>query len=127
MSKMQIFLPALLLVASAFSTPARADEAPAKVPTIKQVSNTLVAAPEPEFPMAERRKGRHGSGIYRLVVDPRNGEVTEVKVLKSTGFRSLDANAVMAFFKWRFRPNTVKLVDVPFEFGLLGYARETHY
>ena len=58
MPKTQIFLLALLLVTLTSLTPARAaDQAPAKVPTIKQVSNTLVAAPEPDFPMADRRSG----------------------------------------------------------------------
>jgi len=31
----------------------------------------------------------------------------EVKVLRSTGYRELDASAVMTLFKWKFQPGTV--------------------
>lgn len=37
----------------------------------------------------------------------KTGLADEVKVLRSTGYRELDASAVMTLFKWKFQPGTV--------------------
>ena len=50
----------------------------------------------------------------------------EVKVLRTTGHRDLDASAVMTLFQWKFRPGAVKQRDVLVVFHLTGWVRGLH-
>ncbi len=86
----------------------------------------LIFAPEPVIPPVALRKGWGGKGIYRLKINPRNGTVDEVKVLKRTGYQVLDAEMVMTLFKWRFKPNTFTSYTLSYEIGILGRARTYH-
>ena len=52
-------------------------------------------------------------GIYRLVIDQKTGTVTEVDVLQRSGCQQRDATAVLTFMNWRFKPGTLKQLDVP--------------
>jgi TonB family protein len=83
-----------------------------------------VAAPTPEYPMKSKNLGYQGQGIYRLVVNKNTGVVSEVKVMKTTGHRELDASAVMTFFNnWKFKPGAVDRRDVLVIFHLTGWTR----
>src|SRR5437762_14202287 len=62
-----------------------------------------VAAPDPEYPMKAQHLGYQGQGIYRLIINEKTGAVDEVKVMKSTHHRELDASAVMKSFSWKYR------------------------
>ena len=84
-----------------------------------------VSAPDPEYPVKARNMGQQGQGIYRLVVDGKTGTVSEVKVLKSTGHRLLDASAVMTFFNWKFNPG-ITYRDVAIRFQVTGWSRDLH-
>jgi TonB family protein len=86
----------------------------------------LLYGPEPEYPMALARKGIGGEGKFRLTIDPRTGQVTEVKVLRSTGFTILNELAAKAFLQWRFRPGITKQETITYEFHVIGYGRELH-
>jgi hypothetical protein len=68
----------------------------------------------------------HGKVVCRLIIDPKTGEVTEVKVLRKTVFAQYNAAIVLTAFKWRFRPGTITQVTVPFELFLKGYYKEIH-
>jgi TonB family protein len=85
-----------------------------------------VTAPDPEYPMKAKSLGYQGQGIYRLMVNTKTGIADEVKVLKSTGYRELDASAVMTFFKWRFKPGSVDHRDVLVIFHVTGWTRGLH-
>src|SRR5713101_213209 len=63
-----------------------------------------IAAPDPDYPIKAQHLGYQGQGIYRLVVNDKTGVADEVKVLRTTGHRELDASAVMTLFQWKFRP-----------------------
>ena len=52
-------------------------------------------------------------GVYRLTVDQKTGLVTEVGILLRSGYERRDAAAVMTFMQWRFKPGTLKVLDVP--------------
>ena len=52
-------------------------------------------------------------GVYRLTIDPKDGTVTEVGILKRSGYQPRDATAVLTFMQWRFKPGTLKQLDVP--------------
>jgi TonB family protein len=84
------------------------------------------SAPNPEYPMKSKNLGYQGQGIYRLVVNQKTGIVDEVKVLKTTGHRELDASAVMTFINnWKFKPG-INHRDVLVIFQLTGWSRELH-
>ena len=57
----------------------------------------------PNYPEASRRRGEEGVVRVELLVDP-NGRVVDVRVLESSGFSTLDAEAVKTVRDWRFRP-----------------------
>jgi len=85
-----------------------------------------ISAPDPEYPMKSKSLGYQSQGIYRLLVSEKTGTADEVKVLKTTGHRELDASAVLAFMNWKFRPGAVKQRDVLVIFHLTGWTRGLH-
>jgi TonB family protein len=85
-----------------------------------------VAAPDVEYPMKSKSLGYQGQGIYRLVVNKQTGIVNEVKVMKTTGHRELDATAVMTFFNWKFKPGVLDHRDILVVFHLTGWSRDLH-
>src|SRR5712691_3436377 len=88
----------------------------------KYKKDTL-SAPDPDYPIKAQHLGYQGQGIYRLAVNDKTGVADEVKVLRTTGHRELDASAVMTLFQWKFRPGTVKQRDVLVVFHLTGWVR----
>lgn len=86
----------------------------------------VVAAPEVRYPSLVERTGTAGVGTYVLVINPKNGEVTEVKVVKSAGFRKIDAIHVMNFFEWRFRPGTITSAQITRGVTVYGRSRGYH-
>jgi TonB family protein len=85
-----------------------------------------IAAPEPEYPIKAQHMNYQGQGIYRLIINDRTGVADEVKVLRTTGHRELDASAVMTLFNWKFKPGAVKQRDVLIVFQLTGWVRGLH-
>ncbi|HSH40213.1 MAG TPA: TonB family protein [Chthoniobacterales bacterium] len=55
-------------------------------------------------------------GVFLLSVGS-DGTVANVDVLQSIGHRGADNDMLKALSKWRFRPNSVKEVRVPSEYG----------
>jgi TonB family protein len=74
-----------------------------------------VYAPPPQVPDIARAKRLAGSGLFLFHVR-RDGSVSRVDVLRSTGHRVLDTAVVSAFSKWRFKPGTVSEVRTPVNF-----------
>lgn len=70
-------------------------------------------APEPEYPLGLERLTIRNQGVYRLTINQQTGAVDEVGVLKRCDDGRLDANSVMIFFQWKFKPGTIKQIDVP--------------
>jgi TonB family protein len=85
-----------------------------------------IAAPDPEYPIKAQHLGYQGQGIYRLVINKKTGMVDEIKVLRTTGHRELDATAVMTLLNWKFAPGTLDHRDVLIVFELTGWARGLH-
>ncbi len=116
-------LLALLLSQLALVPPCRATDIITIYPKFK---NDTVAAPDSEYPMKAKNLGYQGQGIYRLVVNQTTGIVDEVKVMKTTGHRELDASAVMTSFNWKFKPGVLNHRDVLVIFHLTGWTRGLH-
>ena len=80
----------------------------------------------PEYPAKFAPYAWSGKGLFLLKVNPKTGEVDEVKVLKTTGHVLLNELAAKAFFQWRFQPGGAAQVQVPCEFYAHGFSRNLH-
>ena len=112
----------LLFIHAALLTPCVATDI-VRIPA--QYKKDTINAPDPEYPIKCQHLGYQGQGIYRLMINEKTGIVDEVKVMKSTHYRELDATAVMTLFKWTFRPG-VNHRDLLVVFQLTGWSRELH-
>ena len=122
-NRIKITLAAVIVLQLGFLAPCHATDIVTIDAKYKQDS---VFAPDPEYPIKAQHLQQDGQGIYRLMINDKTGTVDEVKVLRTTGYRELDASAVMTFFKWKFRPGAVKQRDVLVKFNLTGWARGLH-
>jgi TonB family protein len=83
---------------------------------------------EPEYPRVLFSRGVKGSGVYRITINLKTGEVEEVKVLKSAKYSILNEYAAKALLQWRFRPGTVREATIPFDWEISGpVIRSFHY
>jgi hypothetical protein len=108
-----------LVIAGLLVSPGRSDAAAFEAFIPPKYKGVIVAAPIPRYPHAFWYiPGR--VGWYRLKVNQQTGAVAEVNVMKrpEPGQGVPDANAAMIleFFKWRFKPGSIKQLDVPVEF-----------
>ena len=61
---------------------------------------------KPVYPQEARRFDQAGTVVLSFLID-RDGRVADSKIVKSSGFRSLDAAAVVGISKCRFTPATL--------------------
>ena len=89
------------------------------IPTLASTDarSAVVYAPQPDYPIGARRRGWEGSGLFRCNLRP-DGAVSSVIVLKSAGYAILDRAAIAAFQRWRFKPGTVRAVEIPLRFSM---------
>ena len=80
----------------------------------------------PDYPVEFARRGAGGKGLYLLKVNPKTGDIDEVKVLKHVQYKAFDELAVRAFFQWKFQPGSPAEVKVPCEFYVSGFSHELH-
>ncbi len=86
----------------------------------------LIKKVEPEYPPGIVLHGAGGSGRFRLTINPKSGEVDEVKIVKSCGYITLNELAAKALLQWRFQPGTRSPVEVPVDFYVHGGNRTLH-
>jgi TonB family protein len=86
----------------------------------------LIKKVDPEYPVGFVVHGAEGNGVFRITINAKSGEVDEVKVVKSVGYKSLDELAAKALLQWRFQPGTRGPVEVPVEFYVHGGGRVLH-
>lgn len=79
----------------------------------------MLAAPRPSYSYEARRARQTGSGKFLLRFG-RNGYVTDVRLVQSTGSAILDDLARNSFQRWRCRPGVYEQVYVPITFTLGG-------
>lgn len=97
----------------------RGNEYAGLAPWMKDVLKTVA----PDYSYNERAHHQTGSGLFRLALDLETGSVTQVSIVKSTGFSALDSSAVGALRRWRWKPRRWKEIDVPITFELSRYKR----
>ena len=68
--------------------------------------------PHPAYPLIARKKGWEGRVLIQAEID-REGNVSEIKVLESSGFMVLDNASLETLKKWKFTPAKIgnKFVD----------------
>ncbi len=86
----------------------------------------LIKKVEPEYPPGVVLHMAEGRGNFRLTINPKTGEVDEVKIVKSCGYKTLNELAAKALLQWRFQPGTRGPVEVPVEFYVHGGNRILH-
>ncbi len=86
----------------------------------------LIKRVEPEYPPDVVLRHVDGRGLFRLTINPRSGEVDEIKIVKSCGYKILNELAAKALLQWRFQPGTRGPVEVPVEFYVHGGGRILH-
>ena len=86
----------------------------------------LIKRVEPEYPPGVVLRHVSGAGLFRLTINPRSGEVDEVKIVKSCGYKILNELAAKALLQWRFQPGTRGPVEVPVDFYVHGGSRVLH-
>ncbi len=78
-----------------------------------------IYSPMPVYPFKARLHREGGGGIFRLVLR-RDGTVSAIEVMRSTGIKELDVAAARALIQWRFTrpPDELKAVRVPVNFTM---------
>lgn len=79
-----------------------------------------LSAPRPDYPYQARAGRVTGSGIALLSIDIISGNVTDVRILHSTGSPILDNATVAGLRRWRFKAGSPPTIRVPITFTLTG-------
>jgi protein TonB len=90
-------------------------------PAAPLVGWAVIARAPPAYPVAARRRGAEGEVLLRAEIGAA-GAPLGITVLRSSGHPDLDAAAVAAVEKWRFRAAGPFAVEVPLVFRLDGRA-----
>jgi TonB family protein len=121
---MKTFAPAVLtILAIQLSSPLLPA---ASVSIVNNWRPYVISRPAVVYPEVIKRNGVNGRGIFLVRIDRNSGAVTEVKVVKSTGHRQLDAIYVLNFFQWKFQPGTIGWARIPRGVQILGRANIYH-
>ena len=95
----------------------------ARWPQVAQASPTpratpkprMLYAPAPSFPPGQSLPGQSGTGRYRLTFDPQ-GNVTDIRVVASTGNAYFDQAAIKTLRQWKSAPSQGWQATVPVTF-----------
>jgi len=79
--------------------------------------------PRPQYDPQERLKGHNGAVIFKAFVTI-DGNLTEFKMLQSTGYKNLDFKTLKALKQWKFYPGQEGWVELPFQWDLKGGTQE---
>ena len=94
-----------------------------RVPLLENVTKHVA----PDYPDRDRILRHEGNGLFQLTLDLKTGLVTRVTVIKSTGFPTLDAAAVVALRQWRWKPGKWKEIEMALAFTLGVYRGTSRF
>ena len=60
-----------------------------------------------------------GKGVFDLRFDYETGHLREVRVVQSTGSRSLDGHSIGALKLWKAKPRSIRILRVPIDFRII--------
>jgi len=81
--------------------------------------------PHPEYPMIARKKGWQGRLLLNVRISE-NGDVLNINIVKTSGFRILDNTSVKTIKAWKFTParlgknNVEDYLNIPISFKLIN-------
>jgi TonB family protein len=75
----------------------------------------LLYAPAPSFPPGQSLPGQSGTGRFQLTFDP-NGNVTDIRIVTSTGNPYFDQSAIKTLRQWKSAPSQGWQATVPVTF-----------
>jgi protein TonB len=111
------------------STPAAPPRPPAPPPPPADVSASVDISYKnrnpPKYPLQAIRQSEQGTVVLNVTINAA-GEVVDVKVERSSGYRDLDMAAAQAAKEWRFNPGVHNgkpvggVVRIPVNFNLNG-------
>lgn len=78
---------------------------------------------KPTYDLADRKAARSGEVIFTAYVN-KSGTLSDFKLVKSSGHRSLDAKTLSALKSWKFYPNQEGRTELGFKWDLKGDAIE---
>ena len=105
-----ILLP-LLVNAAPVTSATWADGHSATV-TDEELLRYAIRSPAAGYPEEAQRRKLTGNGVYELRI-ARNGETTQVTVIRTAGNEVLDQAAKSAFMKWRLKPGVFTRITIP--------------
>lgn len=76
----------------------------------------------PEYSISDRLRKQTGRVVVMGYVN-RFGEVSQVRILESTGTRTMNDNSIHAFAQYQFEENQPGWVKMPYEFLLEGESK----
>jgi TonB family protein len=88
----------------------------------QDLRDATLYAPKPDYPFYARSNHVTGSGIAIITIDKSTGKVIDATMAISTESKELDAAALEAFRRWKFKPNTVTKAKIPITFTMAGKA-----
>ena len=68
--------------------------------------------PKPNYPHLARKRGQEGIVQVQCEIDA-NGKILKIGILKSSGFKLLDEEALKTVTKWKFKPAKKNEIAVP--------------
>ncbi|MFH0886813.1 MAG: energy transducer TonB [bacterium] len=74
-----------------------------KVVALPLVAPSIISQPAPIYPLMARESGVSGTVMLSLLISA-NGDVSEVKMLSTSGSQVLDGSAISAVYTWKFNP-----------------------
>jgi len=77
----------------------------------------------PQYDNEDRFQGRQGEIAFLAFVSS-EGRITELKLIKATGHRTLDSKTLKAIRDWKFYPGQEGWVEIPFRWDLKGGPQE---
>ena len=83
----------------------------------------LPGNPQPVYPARDRLLRKEGTALVIGKVTP-EGRIADVKLERSSGSAQMDSASLQAFRSWRFQAGQEGWVRQPFQFRLVGAARE---
>ncbi len=80
--------------------------------------NDVMRSYGPEYPHTDRAMRHEGNGLFGLTLNFETGTVAEVKIMRSTGFKSLDDAAIAAFTQSKWKPKRWRALVFPVQFQM---------
>lgn len=118
----RMLLPLAAIAAIATTSFAAAPPEKKTPPSRSEIRARLISVPKPEYPEIAQRLHHTGSGLFGLYFDVK-GEVSGIRILKSTGYPELDIAALKGLVRWRAKPGPKFRLGVPVKYSFADRPR----